>query len=240
MGLAIDIGIGVIILIAAIFGVIRGFHNQFTKGFCNFVALCAAIALTVLVSPIVRNAEFYQGLQLAATGWFNAEYFSIPITSVETLNNTLAETPIKILTGVSNQIFAAMQQSQADTLGRFFGNAVVNVIFAFIIWLAFYLAIKFILFGFRALMTKTATLPVLKSIDKIFGVIWAELLTYLIVVVFALTSFEIIVCSFVQGWIEPVKGFISSSKLLSLAHNLNLGSILARFIGIDLTVLSPV
>lgn len=240
MGIAIDIGIGVIILIAAIIGIVKGFHKQFTKGFCNFVAFCAAIALTSLVTPLLRNMEFYQNLQGTAAGWFTAEYLSAPIDSVETLRSTLENSSLAILSNASDQIFATMQQTQANTLAQFFGNAIINIAAAFIVWLVIYLVIKFTLFGVRSLMTKAASLPVFKSIDKIFGLICAEILAYLIVVVLALTIVEIITCSLVPNWIEPMRNIIASSRLLSVAHNFNLGSILARLIGIDLTVLSPV
>lgn len=239
MYIAIDIGIGVILLIAAIVGIIRGFHKQFTKGVCNFVAFFAAIAITALVLPPIRGLGFYQNFQDSATGWFTADFFTVKVTSAEELRAAIENSAVSILSGISEQLFNSMQIAQVDTLGRFFGNAIVNVIAAFILWLAFYLIVKFALFGLRALMTKAASLPVLKSIDKIFGFVWAEAITYLVVVTFILTLFEIIVVQFIGDFVEPVKNMIANSKLLNVAHNINvIGSAIAKIFGVDLTVLT--
>lgn len=241
MYLAIDIGIGVIILIAAIAGIIRGFHKQFTKGVCSFVAFFAAIAVTALLLPVLRGLDFYSGLQGTATGWFTANFFTTQVNSADELRATLEGSALSILSGISDQVFESMQIAQVDTLGRFFGNAIVNVVAAFILWLAFYLIIKFALFGIRALLTKAAALPVLKSIDKIFGFIWSEALTYLFVVSLLLTVVEIVVVQFLGDFVEPLKDVIANSKLLNVAHNINvIGSAIAKVFGIDLTVLSAV
>lgn len=240
MGLGIDIGIGVIILIAAIVGLIKGFHNQFTKGFCSFVALCAAIALAAIIAPLIRPFGFYTNLQNTATGWFTAEYLSVEVHSAEELSSVLEGTTLAILAGASDQIFGKMQESQIATLGKFFGSVIINVIAAFIIWLILYLILKFALYGVRVLLKKASEMPVLKSIDKIFGFIWAEVITYLIVIVFILTAAEIVIIQFIPSAIEPVRNIIGSSHILSFLHNFNLGSVLARFLGLDLTALTPV
>lgn len=241
MYIAIDIGIGIILLIAAIAGIIRGFHKQFTKGVCSFVAFFAAIAVTALLLPQLRVLDFYQGFQNTATSWFSSDLFTTKITSVEDLRAAIENSALSILSGISEQVFDSMQIAQVDTLGRFFGNAIVNVAAAFIVWLAFYLIIKFALFGIRALLTKAATLPVLKSIDKIFGFIWSEALTYLFVVSLLLTVVEIVVVQFLGDFVEPLKDIIANSKLLNVAHNVNvIGSAVAKVFGIDLTVLTTV
>lgn len=241
MYLAIDIGIGVILLVSAIVGIIRGFHKQFTKGVCSFVAFFAAIAVTALLLPPIRGLDFYQGFQNTTTGWFSADFFTTRVNSAEELRVTLENSALSILSGIADQTFESMQIAQVDTLGRFFGNAIVNVVAAFIVWLAFYLIIKFALFGLRALLTKAATLPVLKSIDKIFGFIWAEALTYLVVVSLLLTVIEIVVVQFLGDWVDPLKDIVANSKLLNVAHNINvIGSAIAKVFGVDLTALTTV
>lgn len=241
MYIAIDIGIGVILVVAAVIGILRGFHKQFTKGLCNFIAFFAAIAVTALLLPVFRGMEFYQGFQASAAGWFTDEVFTAQIASVEDLQAAIENSAVAILSGVSEQLFGAMQLAEVDTLGRFFGNAIINVIGAFVLWLAFYLIIKFALFGLRSLLTKAASLPVLKTIDRIFGFIWAEVITYLFVVSLLLTVGEIVVVTFVGDWIEPVRDAIANSQMLNVAHNINIiGSAVAKILGIDLTILTPI
>lgn len=43
MALYVDIGIGIITLIALIVGIIKGFSKQFTKGLCGFIAFVGSI-----------------------------------------------------------------------------------------------------------------------------------------------------------------------------------------------------
>lgn len=239
MYVAVDIGIGAVILIAAIAGVIRGFHKQFTKGVCSFFAFFAAIAVAALLLPVFRGMNFYLNFQNTATGWFSADFFVTSVTSAEELRVLLENSAISVLSGISEQLFSYMQIAQVDTLGRFFGNAIVNVVSAFVLWLAFYLIIKFALYGLRALITKGATLPVLKTIDKIFGFIWAEALAYLVVVSLLLTVVEIVVLRFANGYIDLLRDMLVNCKLLNVAHNINvIGSAIANALGIDLTILT--
>lgn len=240
MGLAIDIGIGVVVLVAAVIGLIKGFHNQFTKGLCSFLALCIAIALTVLIAPLVRPLGFYVGWQNSAAGWFSAEYFSAEVHSTEELTAVLEGTPLGILKNMSEQLYSDMQSMQLTTLGQFFGAAIINIIAAFVIWLILYLIIKFALYGVKRLLNKASEVPVLKTIDKIFGFIWAEAMTYLVVVVLILTIGEIVVIKFLPSNIETVRGVIESSHVLSFLHNFNLGSVFAKLMGVDLSVLTPI
>ncbi|MCM1194325.1 MAG: CvpA family protein [Firmicutes bacterium] len=237
----IDIAIGIIALIAAITGLVKGFTKQFVKGFCSLVSFFGALALAILLTPLIQQTEFFKNFSMTATGWFTADYFSTPVHSIEELNAVLGQSFLKILESVSDRIYTnTMLPGEMTTLGQYFGHVCATLIVGFVIWLLLLLIIKLALFGVQKLLTKLSQLPVLRTLDKIFGLVWSLGVTYLFVVCIGITAVEIVIVKFLPNQIDTfLRPLIENTFVFKVLHETNLvGSYIADLLGIDLLSLA--
>ena len=239
IGVFINIGIGLVIAIAAIVGVAVGFCRQFSKPLVGIVAILGAIILTMILFPLIYSTGIFNGFLQKATGWFSAEFYSRPITDVESFQAAISDNYLRILSGSSEKIFARMQTTlegaEVMTLGGFFGQIVVNVVIKFAMWLIFYIIIKYFLYGVKYLLCKITQVVVFKSIDKILGVAWSLIWTYLIVVGVILTAGDLVIVQFFPGLESQVAQYINDASLLKLAHDTNiLGSFVANLLNMPM------
>lgn len=231
LGLIIDIGLGALVLLSAIVGVIKGFSKQFTSSLRKFIALCGAIALVALVSAPLRNAEFYKSMVNGAAGWFKNDLYTTVVSSSEDLKTALGNSSLKFLAALSDPIYNAMSQANAQTLGLFLGRAIVNIISSFILWLAFYLVLKFMLLGIYKLLRKASDLPVLNTIDRIFGLLWAVVLSYIVIIVFTLTTIQMILRTFAPDFYGTFQNVISQTTVLKALDDYNIiGKLILEFV----------
>ena len=246
VGLFIDLGLGAALLLAALVGILYGFCRQFSRALVSIISVISAIALVALVYPLIRQTGILNGFTGAAAGWFKPELYSTPITDAESLRATISNNYLRILSGTSDKMYERMVTMLGNysielTIGNFFGQIIVNVIFEFIMWLVFYLAIKYLLVGIKYLIEKITQVVVFKSIDKIIGIIWAAIWTYFIMIGVVLTTSEIVVAQFMPDYTTAFAGWIQNSTLLKFAHNTNvLGSFISNLLGtklIDLSIL---
>ena len=228
----IDIGFGVIILIAVIVGLSVGFSRQFSRPLCGLIALFGAIALTAVLYGLISNLGFYNGLVEKATGWFTKDFYTQQVNSVEDLSAALSSGYLRILSGSAEKIWASMNAASVNTLGAYFGQLIIKVLAQFIIWLVLYLAIKYLLFGIKYLMTKIARVVVFKSIDRIFGLVWSLVITYIIVVGIILTTGELVTSQFFANIADMASGYIAQTSIVKFFHNTNvIGSFLSDLLG---------
>ena len=239
LSLIVNIGIGFVIALAAIIGLAVGFCRQFSKPLVGIVAILGAIILTMILYPIIFNTGIFNSFEAKVTGWFSKEFYSREITSVETLREAIADNYLNILSGSADKLFVRMQHSLgADapmTIGAFFARTFVNVVIEFSMWLIFYLIIKYFLYGVKYLLCKITQVVVFKSIDRILGIVWSLIWTYLIVVGVILTAGEIVVVKFLPN-IEPtITQLIKDTVLLRFLHNTNvLGSFVGNILAVPL------
>ena len=240
MALYVDIGIGVIALIALIVGIVKGFSKQFTKGLCGFIAFVGSIGLTLLLMPFIQKAGAFKSFADAATKWFAQDYFTVTITSTEELNQTLSQGFLRILAGLSDRIYGVMQANEMTTLGMYFGDLVARLIVGFILWIILLLLIKLIFLGIRKLLGKLAKLPVLHTLDKIFGGLWSVGITYLIAVCLLLTVIEIAILKLLPDFQPTLAQLAQDSHIFKFLHNTNvIGAYLADLFGVDLVMTAP-
>ena len=231
----IDIGFGVIILIAVIVGLSVGFSRQFSRPLCGLIAIFGAIALTAVLYGLISNLGFYNGLVEKATGWFTKDFYTQQVNSVEDLSAALSSGYLRILSGSAEKIWASMSDAGVNTLGAYFGQLIIKVLAQFIIWLVLYLAIKYLLFGIKYLMTKISRVVVFKSIDKIFGLVWSLAITYIIVVGIILTTGEIVLAKFAPEIGDTVVDYISQTHLVKFFHGTNvIGSFISDLLSMSL------
>lgn len=245
MHLYVDIAIAAIFVISLIIGVIKGFVKQFTSGFCGLIGLIGSIGLTLIIVPALASSGTLNGFANTAAGWFSGEPFVAPIASHDDLISTLSSSGfLSILTteSISGRIWATMSQSQMDTLGAYFGSICARLIVGIIVWIVLLLIFKLIFFFIKKGLTKLASLPVLRTLDRIFGAIWSLLITYVIIVVFIVTAVEIIAVKWLPGDIlETVRGIVNNSTVLQILHDTNvIGAYLARLLNVDLATLAPI
>lgn len=244
MPLYVDIGISAILLIALIVGIIKGFAKQFTGGFCGLIGLIGAIGLTLLIMPALVNGGTLNGLANAAAGWFSGEAFTVTIESYDDLIATLSSSGfLSILTteNISARIWSTMTQAQMTTLGAYFGSICAKFIAGFVIWLVLLLIFKLIFWGVKKGLQKLATLPVLRTLDRIFGAIWSLAIGYVIIVVFILTAVEIVVVKWMPNMQETLKNIVENSTVFQVLHDTNvIGAYIARLFNVDLASMAPI
>ncbi len=244
MGIFVDIGLVAIFLIAVIIGAVKGLCRQFSRPLLGLLSIAGAVVLVIVIYPLLANMGGMISFVSAVSGWFGNPMYTTVVSSAEQLSQTMSGSYLAILSGMSDTIFAKMQSSLAPgglplTIGNWFGRMIVNVIVEFFLWLAFYLAIKYLLKGIKYLLMKITSVVVFKSIDKVFGIIWAAALTYLIVIGVVLTAAEVVIVRFLPGMTEWLTNMLAGSTVLRFFHNTNvLGSLLAGMLGAPLPVLS--
>lgn len=245
MATYVDIGIGAILLIAIIVGLIKGFAKQFTKGLCGFIGLVGAICLTVIIMPALQNAGTLNGFASAASGWFSGEAFTIEINSQDEMVNALNSSGfLSILANenISGRIWSTMSAAEMHTLGEYFGSVCARLISGVVLWIVLLIIIKFIFLGIRKGLEKLSTLPVLRTLDRIFGVLWSAAICYIVLVVIAITAIEIVAVKWLPENIqETLRTLVDTSTVFKALHNTNIvGAYIARLVGVDLATLSPI
>lgn len=218
-----DIAVVVVLLIAFIVGVSKGFMKQLSSLIGGLVAFIGAIAITAVVSGSLKETEFFQSFIGTTTGWFaNSEFFGSEAAS-----------------SIATKIAELFKDMTFETPADLFGYLTATAIAYFVIWLVVYIVLKFLIKGIKALMLKIVHLPVLKTVDKVFGAIWGVFMAYVILIGIVLTAVEIVVYQFVPEFWEPVAQIIQDSKLLSWAHGTNIiGQLIAGWVGMPLPKLT--
>ena len=247
VGLFIDIGLGASLLFAVVVGIVYGFCRQFSRALVSIISVISAIALVSLVYQLIRQTGILNGFTTTIAGWFKPDFYTTAITDAEALKAAISNNYLRVLSGTADKMYERMVAMLGNysielTIGNFFGQIIVNVVIEFVMWLALYLAIKYLLVGIKYLLEKITEVVVFKSIDKILGVIWASIWTYFIVVGIILTTSEIVVAQFITDYDATFASWIQNSTLLKFAHNTNvLGSFLSNLLGtklIDLSILA--
>ena len=232
IGTFIDLGFAAIILIAFFVGLGEGFSKQFSRPMCGLIAIFGAIALTAILYTFISPLSFYTGLEEKAISWFSDDFYTQQVTDAESLAAVLSGGYLRVLASSAELIWGNMVNMEVTTLGTYFGKLIIRVAAHFIIWLVLYLAIKYLLFGIKYLMTKIARVVVFKSIDRIFGIVWALTVTYIIIVGVVLTAGELVTSNFFPSVADLVSDYMRQTTLLSFFHGTNIiGSFLSDLIG---------
>ena len=240
IGIIIDVVIGLAFLVALIVGLARGFCRQFSRPLVGLIAIIGGIALVAIIYPLIQSTGVLNGFMEKASGWFTKDFYTTRIDSVETLQATISDNYLRILSGRAEQFYARMQgvlevTGMEMTIGNFFGVVFVNVVIEFGMWIILYIAIKYLIFGIKFLLEKITLVVVFKSVDKILGLVWSLLWTYIIVIGALLTTSEIVITQFFPDLAPSVADAISNSALLNFFHGTNvLGSFIANILGMNL------
>lgn len=240
-GTIIDIVLVAVIVIALLVGLKKGMVKQLTGLLGGLVALVGSVALVSIIMPPLKEQEFYLSFVDLVTGWFKDDAYSVAIGSAEELSTVLSGVgALKLLAGLSETLFETMQKMGCYTLGGLLGTIVADLIAEFVIWLILYIILKFIFKGIRALLLKVAHLPVIRTIDRIFGAIWSVAMAYIIIVGFLLTAVEVVILKFLPDTWVAFSDIAVQSRILSFAHESNvLGSLLANMLEVELIPLAP-
>lgn len=222
IGTFIDIGFGVVILIAVIIGLSVGFSRQFSRPMCGLIAIFGAIAVTAIIYNLIAPLSFYTGLEDKATALFKSGFYTEEATDADSLGVILSGGYLRLLSSSSGLIWDGMQDMGVTTLGTYFGKLLIKVSAQFLIWLVLYLAIKYLLFGIKFLMTKISRVVVFKSIDRIFGLLWSLTLTYIVMISIVLTTGELVLVKFFPSIAETVSGYMAQTGMVKFLHNTNM------------------
>lgn len=241
MATYVDIGISAILVIALVVGAIRGFAKQFSKGLCGFIGLVGATGLTLIIMPALQAAGTLSGFAATAAGWFSGEEFTKVVADEGELLGVLSDGFLKILSSLSSRIWIAMEKGGMTTLGQYFGDMCARFIVGIVMWIVLLLIIKFIFIGIKKLFEKLAKLPVLRTLDKIFGGIWSLLVAYIIIVPIIMTAAEIVIIKFAPALQPTLEDIVMNSAVFQVLHDTNIiGSYIARLVSVDLATLSPI
>lgn len=238
IGTIIDIALVVVAAIALIVGISKGFVRQLTGLLTGLVAFVGAIVLTSLIMKGLQETQLYLSFTQATTGWFQKECYTSPVTTVDELTLALSGSgALRILSVMAPSLFEEMQTLGCTTLGELLGRYVANIIADFVIWLILYIALKFLFKGIKILLEKITHLPVIKTLDRIFGALWSVAICYIIVIGFVLSALEIVMIKFFAEsdfWVT-IQSYIQSSKILTFANDTNiLGSLIADMLQVEL------
>lgn len=226
-----------IILVAVISGLKKGFAKMISKFLCIVVALGGSVIATYLLLTIVKKMDLFVKFTETATGWFKQDFMTIAYASAVDLKAGLSGDMagiFSVLAGLSDKLFNAMNAAGASTLGAYFGQLVATAIVAFVIWLVCYLILKYIALGLKKLLCWFASIPVIRSVDKIFGIIFSVAVWYVIVIGVLYSAFVIVCARFVPGFAPTVKALVGNSALFTYVHHTNLiGQVLGNLFGVD-------
>ena len=240
IGIIVDILLGLAFLVALIVGLARGFCRQFSRPLVGLIAIIGGISLVAIIYPLIVDTGVLNGFMAKASSWFTKDFYTTQIDSVDTLQTTISDNYLRILSGHAEQFYGRMEGMLAGTdfemtIGNFFGVVFVNVVCEFGMWVIFYIAIKYLIFGVKFLLEKITLVVVFKSIDKIFGLVWSLAWTYIIVVGILLTTGELVINQFFPDLATNVADVISNSSILNFFHGTNvLGSFIANLLGKNL------
>lgn len=245
MHLYVDIGIAAVLVIALIIGIIRGFTKQFVGGFCWLIGIIGSIGLTLFIVPALLNDGILNGFTATAAGWFTGEEFVAPIYSYNDMLETLSSSGLlNILKNenIAQRIWATMLQFKMTTLGEYFGSICAKLIVGLVVWIVLLLIFKLIFWGVKKGLEKLAKLPVLRTLDRIFGAIWSLAIAYVIIVVFISTAAEIVIIKWCPTETqEALLNIVNNSAIYQVLHDTNvIGAYIAKLLNVDLASLSPI
>lgn len=225
------------VLITVLIGITKGFAKMISNSLCVILALVGAVALSMVLTNVLKETALFTSLCTATSGWFAHPLMTTQITSEQQLVELLTSTEagaFSILAGISEPLFKGLQTAGVDSLGGYFGNLIANVIFAIVIWLVSYLILKYALFGIKKLLRLLAGLPIIKSLDKVAGVLVSVAFGYLIVVGVLYPLFIVICANFAQEIANQVLGLVNTSALFKFVHHSNfLGQIVCDLFQVD-------
>lgn len=248
LGTILGISVIAIAVIFLIIGLIRGFANQMGKGIRALVALIGSVALVVVLMGLVTKKvdgaysfKLFGNIYAWATNLFKGG-FAQEVTSAAELGEVMSGSWLKVMAGLSDKIYGAMSNQGMTTLGQYFGMIITKAIFGFVIWLVSYIVLKYLLRLIAFLLRKLAKVPVFKTIDKVFGGIWAVALTYVILISVIYTA--VIVLSAKIGQLSGINTALAKAiaegntlaKVFKFVNDTNvLGGFLAKnLFGVDI------
>ena len=233
-----------IALVAVIIGLKKGFAKMITKALCVIVAFAGAFVATFVVIDLLKATTLFANLQGITTRWFSQPFMATQVTSQEQLAQLLASEEAGIfssLGALSAQIFEGFQKAGVESLGGYFGSLLANIILGFGAWLVSYLVLKYVLLGLKKLICLLARVPVLKSIDKIFGAVVSVVVWYAIAICVTYTAFVVVCAMFFPEFAQQISLLVNDSMLFSYVHHTNfVGKMVCDMFQIDYTTLSAV
>lgn len=226
-----------IVLISVLIGLKKGFAKMISRFLCIVVALGGSVIATYLLLSIVKQMELFTTFTQTATGWFQQSFMTTSYASAAELKEGLSSDVagiFSVLAGLSDKLYGAMGTAGVSTLGAYFGQLVATAIVAFVIWLVCYLILKYIALGIKKLLCWFAGIPVIRSVDKIFGIIFSVAVWYIIVIGVLYSAFVIVCARFVPQFAPTVKALVDNSALFTYVHHTNLiGQVLGNLFGVD-------
>lgn len=235
--------IGIAVL-AVIIGLKKGFAKMITNALCVMVAFAGAFVGAIIVTNLLKETTLFANFQGITTRWFSQPLMTAQVTSQEHLAQLLASEEAGIfssLSALSAQIFDGIQKAGVESLGGYFGSLLANVIFGFGAWLVCYIALKYILLGLKLLIRLLARVPVLKSIDKIFGAVISIVVWYVLAIGVTYTAFVVVCAMFFPQLGQQVCALVDSSMLFTYVHHTNfVGQFVCDLFKIDYSTISAV
>lgn len=240
----LDIVLIVFLLVTVIIGLKKGFAKMISGPLCIIAALGGSVALVILLTGLVQSLDLFAQLNATIAGWFAQPLMTFEVGSAEALGQLLTTEDagaFSVLAGLTTQIYDGMQQAGIFTLGGYLGYLISTAIAGFVIWLVSYIALKYICLGLKKLLCWIASLPVLKSIDKIIGAVFSIAVGYIIVFGVIYSAFAIVCAKFFPDFGQQVIVLVDGSTLFSYVHHTNfIGDFLCKMFQVDYATFAPI
>lgn len=214
-----------IALVAVIIGLKKGFAKMISRFLCIVVALGGSVAATFMLLTFIKNLPLFNSFVSITTGWFGQFFMTTSVASAGELEALLSGDGVgffSVLAGLSAKLFDGMMASGVSTLGEYLGIVVATAIFAFAIWLVCYVAIKYVVLGVRKFLLWLAKIPVIRSLDKIFGMIFSVAVWYIAVVGVLYSAFVIVCAKFAPSLGSAALSLVNSSTVFTYVHHTNI------------------
>lgn len=232
VGNIFDCSLIALAVIVLIIGLCRGFAKQFGKGFCGFVGMILATITCFIVMMYADGTKAVEPL----SKWFDS--FEKITASWFSGNNGFGN----FIAGLSSIEGIAKAAEKFGSVGALFGNITAHVIIDIALWIVAYLVFKYLLWGISALLRLLAKVPVFKTIDRIFGGMWAVAITYAVVIV-VLYSVVVAVCvkhstdgGFLANMLKVIKDGVEHSTVFKAVHDYNFAGLALsqKIFGVDI------
>lgn len=232
------------VLIVLIIGLKKGFAKMITKSLCVVIAFLGAIALSAVLTNLLKTTPLFTNLRGTAAGWFTQPFMSLQISSKEQLVELLSSEEagvFAVLSGIAGPIFNGIEAAGVESLGGYLGDLIANAIIGFVSWLVCYMVLKYLLIGINKLLKLLAKLPIIKSLDKIVGAIVSVVLGYLLVIGVLYPVFGSICANFFPNLASEVIFLADNSTLFCYVHHSNLlGQLICDLFQVNYSTFQPI
>lgn len=243
MGIIIDVVVALVALIIILVSTKQGCAITFYKFMKRIGCLVAAVVLTMVLVSVLAEFSFVQSFSDTVSGWLEPLFAKVSgastvVSSQSELESVLSSGALAILSSTSESLWASMESMGLYTVAGVYSAKIFSIVLNAITFFVLFVVLLYFFKGLNALLSILNKVSFFALCDRILGFLFGVLLAY-IVLVLILSAVELVLATFLTGYIDAVMALIGQSTLLTQLHNNNIiGALIASLAGLSLPVLS--